>query len=74
LLVQVMRDGKRLDKTGTPNSRLNEARERCVAGVARLPDAVRRLTSPATLPVRHSARLEALLDEARRRVERATSI
>jgi nicotinate phosphoribosyltransferase len=74
LLAPVMRGGKHLDTTGTPASRLNEARARCIAGVARLPDGVRRLTSPATLPVRHTARLEALLDEARRRVERATSI
>jgi nicotinate phosphoribosyltransferase len=74
LLVLVMRDAQRLDAEEEPIARLNLARERCLAGLARLPDAVKRLAAPASLPVRRSARLEALLDAARRRVERAPSI
>ncbi len=74
LLIPVMRAGKRIATAGTPASRLNEARERCLAGLARLPDVAKRLASPATLPVRRSARLEALLEDARRRVERTPSI
>jgi nicotinate phosphoribosyltransferase len=73
LLVPAMRAGKRI-AAGTPESRLQEARARCIAGLARLPAAVTRLSAPATLPVRRSERLEALLDDVRRRVERASSI
>jgi len=74
LLVPVMRGGRRMAESGTAEARLREARERCLASVARLPEAVTRLASPGTLPVKHSARLEALLDEVRRRVERAAGI
>jgi nicotinate phosphoribosyltransferase len=73
LLVPAMRAGKRI-AAGTPETRLQEARAQCIAGLARLPAAVTRLSAPATLPVRRSARLEALLDDVRRRVERASSI
>ncbi len=46
-------------------------RERCVAGVARLPKRYRQLQRPAAYPVRYSKRLHGLLDEIRRRVKRS---
>jgi nicotinate phosphoribosyltransferase len=74
LLGPVMTGGKRIAASDTPEFRLTQAKERCIASLALLPDAVKRLSAPATLPVRRSARLEALLDDVRRRVERASSI
>jgi nicotinate phosphoribosyltransferase len=73
LLVPVMQGGKR----ALPATELEEARRRCLAGLERLPESVLDLrpTHPsAGYPVRYSARLEDLLDEVRRRVERAARI
>ena len=64
LLVEVMRSGKRI---GPPAS-LRDARQRCLAGLARLPQRYRQVSRQAVYPVSHSQRLEALLDEVRRRV------
>jgi nicotinate phosphoribosyltransferase len=73
LLVPVMQGGKR----ALPATELEEARRRCLAGLECLPESVLDLrpTQPsAGYPVRYSARLENLLDEVRRRVERAARI
>lgn len=73
LLVPVLRCGERVDGA-TAESRLQQARARCIACLSLLPDAVKRLASPATLPVHRSARLEALLADMRRRLDIASSI
>src|SRR5262249_38739162 len=80
LLREVMRDGKRSE----PAAELTEARKRCLEGLERLPEGVRyahlgRLAGTAnrrasSYPVRHSARLEELFEQVRRRVERAARI
>ena len=70
LLVPVMRGGKRI---ASPMD-LNQARERCLEGLRRLPERLVQLPAAATsadgYPVRYSQRLEALLEQVRRRVER----
>src|SRR5712692_8164529 len=69
LLVSVMRGGKRI---ASPTD-LNEARQRCLRDLERLPERVVQLrpmaASAGRYPVRHSQRLEALLEQVRRRVE-----
>jgi nicotinate phosphoribosyltransferase len=70
-LEQVMTAGER---TGSPAD-LNAARERFLQQRERMPEGLRRLSGePAPYPVRHSERLERLLNEVRRRVERAAHI
>jgi len=70
LLVPVMREGKRVGHAEP----LPELQKRCQSQIERLPAAVRALT-PANhaYPVRHSARLEALLEQVRERIARAVS-
>ena len=71
LLTPVMIRGKRR----VPRTELNAASKRCVDQIARLPESVRRMSGETVAyPVRHSEKLEALLDEVRRRVERAERI
>ncbi len=73
LLVPVMQNGKRT----LPATDLEEARRRCLSGLQRLPESVADLRTPLALagyPVRYSARLEGLLGQVRRRVERAARI
>jgi nicotinate phosphoribosyltransferase len=80
LLREVMRGGKRSE----PATDLAEARKRCLAGLEHLPESVRyaQLGRPtraprgqtSSYPVRHSARLEELFEQMRRRVERAARI
>ena len=74
LLIPVMRGGKRI----TSPTDLNEARQRCLRDLERLPERVVQLrpmaTSAGGYPVRHSQRLEALLEHVRRRVERVARI
>jgi len=72
LLVAVMRDGKRLLSA----TDLDEARQRCLAGLQRLPEHVvwGRPDPASRYTVRHSARLEALLEQVRQRVERAAHL
>jgi nicotinate phosphoribosyltransferase len=69
LLVEVMRGGKR---TGPPAS-VRDARQRCLAGLARLPERYRQVSRQAVYPVSHSERLEALLDDVRRRINGSPS-
>jgi nicotinate phosphoribosyltransferase len=71
LLIPVMTGGNR----SIPRTDLNAASERCMEQRARLPEPVRSLSGePAPYPVRHSEKLEGLLDEVRRRLERAARI
>lgn len=58
LLRRVMSGGRRL----VQRERLDQIRARCRAAVAELPDAGRRLRSPARFPVDHSDGLRALID------------
>src|SRR5437879_7100738 len=70
LLVPVMRAGKRV----VPAEPLPELQKRCQSQIERLPAAVRALAvSDHAYPVRHSARLEALLEQVRERIARAVS-
>jgi nicotinate phosphoribosyltransferase len=64
LLIPVMKDGKRL----IPKSTVSEARERCVSGLARLPQKYKQISRPAEYPVNTSHRLEEMLEKLRRRV------
>jgi nicotinate phosphoribosyltransferase len=59
LLVPFMRDGGHVGEVEP----LDAARERCRAGLERLPDAVRRLTDPRPLDVARSAALTELRSE-----------
>jgi len=71
LLIPVMNQGKRI----APRTDLAEARRRCAEEIARLPEAVRGLEAEGdAYPVRHSERLENMLKEVRRRLERAARI
>jgi nicotinate phosphoribosyltransferase len=68
LLEPVMIGGKR----SVPRTDLSAARERCLQHRTRLPEPVRSLDGVAVpYPVRHSKKLEALLEEVRRRVQHA---
>lgn len=85
LLVPVMREGRRV----LPAEELTETQKRCLANLERLPQGLVHgramqtddgrhagLVAPAasSYPVRHSPRLEALLDDVRRRVGHAARI
>jgi nicotinate phosphoribosyltransferase len=71
LLEPVMVSGKR----SVPRTDLSAASQRCLQQRARLPEPVRSLNEePPPYPVRHSARLEGLLEEVRRRVQHAARI
>ena len=74
LLVPVMGGGKRI----TSLRDLDQARERCLEGLRRLPEHLVQMpataTSPDGYPVRYSQRLEELLEQVRRRVERVARI
>jgi nicotinate phosphoribosyltransferase len=68
LLVPVMRRGKRLERFALdPSAAVIAARDRFLAARARLPERILSL-APAEVPfpVRHSTRLEELLDQVRR--------
>jgi nicotinate phosphoribosyltransferase len=68
LLEPVMMGGKRT----APRTDLDAARTRCLQQRALLPETVRDLhAEAATYPVRHSEKLEALLEQVRRRVQHA---
>ncbi len=64
LLVPVMRDGSRLH----PTAPIVEAREHCLASLALLPEKYRQLIRRSQYPVRHTKRLESMLEEIRERV------
>ncbi len=68
LLVQVMRDGKRV----APKEPLSALRDRCIAGLARLPKRYLQLNRSAVYPVRYSRRLKAMLEQVRRRVQKSS--
>lgn len=69
LLIQVMREGHRV----APAESVVALRERCIAGLACLPQRLRRIDRAATFPVRYSKRLEAMLESVRRRVRRSSA-
>jgi nicotinate phosphoribosyltransferase len=69
LLVEVMRGGRRV----AAPERVSAMRERCLAGVARLPKRFRQLGRTAVYPVRYSKHLDGLLNEIRRRVQQTTA-
>jgi nicotinate phosphoribosyltransferase len=70
LLVPVMRAGRRIG----PTEPLKELQQRCRSQIMHLPAALRELAPASSpYPVRHSARLEALLEEVRERVARVSS-
>jgi nicotinate phosphoribosyltransferase len=71
LLVPVMAGGKR----SVPRTDLSAASERCREQRSRLPEPLLGLTGEAAYyAVRHSEKLEDLLDQVRRRMERAARI
>ena len=67
LLIEVMRDGKRL-RAPEPIATM---RKRCLEGVARLPARYRRIDKTAQYPVRYSRRLRALLEKVRKRIQQS---
>ena len=67
LLIQMMRGGKRVG----PADSIEAARERCRAGLARLPKHCRQISQAAVYPVRHSKALKDLLANFRERVRRS---
>jgi nicotinate phosphoribosyltransferase len=67
LLIQVMRDGKRIGRSDS----IDAARERCRAGLARLPKICRQINQSAVYPVRYSKALKDLLANVRERVRRS---
>jgi nicotinate phosphoribosyltransferase len=66
LLIEVMRGGRRLAKTEP----INALRDRCIAGVAKLPARYRQIERSAVYPVRYTKRLTAMRDEVKQRVRR----
>ncbi len=67
LLAPVMREGRR---TLAPEP-ISALRDRCVAGLAHLPERYRRIDKSAEYSVRYSKQLEKLLDKIRKRVRRS---
>jgi nicotinate phosphoribosyltransferase len=67
LLAPVMREGRR---TLAPEP-ISALRDRCVAGLAHLPERYRRIDKRAEYPVRYSKQLEKLLDKIRKHVRRS---
>ena len=66
LLVEVMREGRRIG----PAETVGGLRDRCLAGLARLPQRYRQINRAAVYPVRYSKQLDRLLEKVRRRVRR----
>lgn len=64
LLVEVMRGGRRV----APAEPVGALRERCLAGLARLPQRYRQINRAVVYPVRYSKQLDRLLEKVRRRV------
>ena len=67
LLVAIMRDGSRV----VPPEPLSVLRDRCMAGLAQLPERCRQITRAANYPVRYSKGLKASLEKLRKRVQRS---
>src|SRR5271170_3149613 len=64
LLVEVMRDGRRI----APAEPVNILRDRCIAGLARLPRRYRQISRAAGYPVRYSKALQGSLEKVRQRI------
>ncbi len=69
LLVEVMRGGRRT----APAESLGALGERCAVGLARLPRRYLQIDRTVAYRVQYSKRLEAMLDQMRRRVRRTTA-
>ncbi len=67
LLAPVMVEGRRT----LPPEPISALRDRCVGGLAHLPERYRRIDKRAEYPVRYSKQLEKLLDKIRKRVRRS---
>jgi nicotinate phosphoribosyltransferase len=59
-----MRGGRQV----APAEPVGALRERCLTGLARLPQRCRQINRAAAYPVRYSKQLEELLEKVRRRV------
>lgn len=64
LLVEVMRGGRRI-AAAEP---INVLRDRCIAGLARLPQRYRQINREAVYPVHYSKRLQGSLKKVRQRI------
>ncbi len=64
LLVEVMRDGCRI----APAEPVNALRDRCIAGLARLPQRYRQISRAAKYPVSYSKALQGSLKKVRQRI------
>lgn len=67
LLIEIMRGGRRI----APPEPLSALRDRCMAGLARLPERYLPIARAANYPVRYSKGLKASLEKVRERVHRA---
>lgn len=67
LLVEVMRGGRRIAAHET----VSALRERCLAGLAHLPNRYRQISRAVAYPVHYSKRLETMLEKVRRRIRRS---
>ncbi|MGH9726594.1 MAG: nicotinate phosphoribosyltransferase, partial [Candidatus Acidiferrales bacterium] len=67
LLIEVMRGGKRL----APPEPICRLRDRCMAGLARLPKKYRGIGRSTAYPVLYSKRLKSMLEKVRRRIRRS---
>jgi nicotinate phosphoribosyltransferase len=66
LLVEVMRGGRRT----TAAEPVSALRERCIAGLARLPQRYRQISRAAAYPVSYSKALQGSLEKVRQRIRR----
>jgi len=66
LLVEVMRGGRRV----APSEPVSALRERCMAGLARLPRKYHQIEKVVAYPVRYTKRLTAMRDAVKKRVRR----
>lgn len=67
LLIEIMRGGRRI----VPPQPLSSLRDRCMAGLAHLPERYLQIARAANYPVRYSKGLKASLEKVRERVHRA---
>jgi nicotinate phosphoribosyltransferase len=67
LLVEVMHKGRRT----VPAEPIEALRERCIAGLARLPERYRQISRAAAYPVHYSKLLRASLEKVRQRIRRS---
>lgn len=76
LLIPVMREGKRLQAAGEESlAKLHRARNRCLAGRARMPGHILALAATESpFPVHHSAQLQVLHAQVREAVAKAAQI